>query len=716
MTTKETLNKEQKRAVAQLEGPLLILAGAGSGKTKVLTSRIAHMLEEGIDPSHILAITFTNKAAREMKERIATMVGLDQARKLWVSTFHSMGNRILRRHIHKLGYENNFAIYDRDDSLKLLKKVIKAMDLDNKKYSPRAMLSAIGDHKNHFRLPKAALAGAMDYYQEVVAKVYEDYSRRLKEAQALDFDDLLLVLLRLFKEEESVLDHYSQRFRYISVDEYQDTNHVQYLLVRLMAGRHRNLAVVGDPDQSIYGWRGANMDNILNFEKDYPEATIITLEQNYRSTAHILEAANQVIRNNLDRLDKNLWTDQEGGKKIQVYEGQDENHEAWYVTNEIEKQVEGGRSYKDFAVLYRTNAQSRAMEKAMIRQGLPYRIYGGLSFYARKEIKDILAYLHILNNPYDVVNLSRIINVPKRGIGVASLEKVLNYAQAKGIPALEAVSQVDTVGSGPRKKLEAFDQMVEGFKEEAQAGSLTSLAEKILEESGYIEALKEEGTTEAVNRIENLQEFLTETLEFDKQAEEKTLEAFLSATSLYTDLDAEEGSDNEVTLMTLHAAKGLEFPVVFLAGMEEGIFPHQRALYEDKEMEEERRLCYVGLTRGKEEVYITRAWQRTMYGMTKYNQASRFIEEMPAHCLISSFEREKEKEVQATPGYFAPGPTTQEVSDFRLGDRVIHAKFGEGTVVKTEGSGAKMELSLAFPGQGIKIFIAEYAPIRRAKG
>ncbi len=713
MNLLENLNPAQKTAVEHIDGPLLILAGAGSGKTKVLTTRIAYMLEQGANPEEILAITFTNKAAREMKQRVEKLVGPEKGRRLFVSTFHSMGNRILRKHINKMGYDNNFAIYDRDDSLKLLKKVIKDLDLDPKKNTPRGMIAAISDLKNQFKTPKQALEEATEYHAEIVAKVYQIYAKQLKSANALDFDDLLVMLLRLLKEHDEVREYYANQFRYISVDEYQDTNYVQYLLVRLLAAKHRNLAVVGDPDQSIYGWRGADMQNILDFEKDYPDAKVITLDQNYRSTGCILRAANAVICNNMERKEKNLWTDKGEGVRLKVYEGQDENHEAWFIANEIEKCMQDeGRSYPDFAALYRTNAQSRAMEKAMIRQNIPYRIYGGTSFYSRKEIKDILAYLQVLNNPQDFVNLGRIINVPKRGIGVATVDKILAYATANQVSALEAVNLLDTVGSGPRNKLKAFYKMMMQFHEQVDKVPLTTLAEEILKDTGYLDALKQEGTTEAVNRIENLQEFLSETLEFDKYAEDKHLEEFLAATSLYTDLDASDASGEQVTLMTLHAAKGLEFPVVFLAGLEEGIFPHQRALYEESEMEEERRLCYVGITRGMEKVYITRAWQRNMYGMTKYNQPSRFIEEIPADCIKMSFERKKEQ--KKLKNLEQETASIGEISDFRLGDRVIHAKFGEGTVVKTDGAGPQMELSIAFPGQGIKIFIAEYAPVRRA--
>ncbi len=713
MNVLQDLNPAQREAVLHTEGPLLILAGAGSGKTKVLTTRIAYMLEQGADPDSILAITFTNKSAREMKHRIERMVGADKGRKLWVSTFHAMGNRILRRHSQKLGFESNFAIYDRDDSLKLLKTVLKDLDLDPKKYTPRAMLSAISDLKNQFKTAKMATETALDYYAELVAKVYSEYTRKLKAANALDFDDLLLMQLRLLKENDDVREYYQQKFQYLFVDEYQDTNYVQYLLVRLLASKHRNLAVVGDPDQSIYGWRGANMRNIMDFEKDYPDAKVITLEQNYRSTGYILKAANGVIDNNMDRKEKNLWTDKGQGRQLKVYEGQDENHEAWFIANEIEKLMKKEeRIFGDFAALYRTNAQSRALEKAMIRQNIPYRIYGGTSFYARKEIKDMLAYLQVLNNPYDFINLSRIINVPKRGIGAATVEKILAYALLHDVSALEAVGSLDTVGGGPKNKLLAFYTMMQDFQRQVDQVPLTTLVEDIMNKTGYLMELRAEGTTEAVNRIENLQEFLSETLEFDRHAEDKRLEEFLAATSLYTDLDSGGDEGDKITLMTLHAAKGLEFPVVFLAGLEEGIFPHQRALYEEDEMEEERRLCYVGLTRGMERVYLTRAWQRNMYGMTKYNQASRFIDEIPKDCIKSSFERKKEQ--KKLKNHEKEGATVGEISDFLLGDRLIHAKFGEGTVVKTTGTGPQMELSIAFPGQGIKIFIAEYAPVRRA--
>ncbi len=708
------LNAAQQEAATHKDGPLLIVAGAGSGKTRVLTTRIAWLLKQGVRPEEILAITFTNKAAREMKERVRESVG-KEAERVWVSTFHSMGNRILRSHIHRIGYDNNFAIYDSDDSLKLHKENVRELGLDEKKFTPRAVASGISKWKNDQKLPGQATLDAGDFYEETVARLYQRYQEKLKRANALDFDDLQLLLVHLFREHPDVLEIYQKRFRYISVDEYQDTNRVQYTLVKLLAAGNRNLCVVGDPDQSIYGWRGADMKNILDFEKDYPDARVVTLAQNYRSCGLILDAANGVICHNRNRKEKDLWTDQDPGHKLQVYEGQDENHEAWFIANEIEKGVVKGRNYRDFAALYRTNVQSRALEKMMRRQAIPYRIYGGVSFYARREIKDMMAYLNVLNNPRDVIHLTRIINVPKRGIGAATVNRLVEYADEQGIAVYDALNRTEHLASGPRNKLNKFYAMMESFREQVDKVPLTRLVEDIMEKTGYVETLKEEKTTEAVNRIENLQELLTETRDFDLHSEETTLESFLAAVSLYTDMDTSNGDGDKVTLLTMHSAKGLEFPVVFVAGLEEGIFPHTRALNETDEMEEERRLCYVAITRGMERVYLTRAWQRNMYGMTKYNPASRFLEEIPEECLIGSFERNKE---QKSFDHEQSLQTTEEkaaAAVFRLGDRVVHAKFGEGVIVNTEGSGLDMQLSIAFPGQGVKIFMSQYAPIRKAR-
>jgi len=707
------LNPAQHEAVTHQDGPLLIIAGAGSGKTRVLTTRIAWLISQRVEPENVLAITFTNKAAREMKSRIQTLVG-DNARNIWVSTFHSMGNRILRRHIGRLGYETNFAIYDSDDSARLHKENVKELGMDDKKFTPRAVAAAISRLKNELKTPAQAEAAASgDYYQEQMARLYFLYERKLRQANALDFDDLQLKMVALFRDHPEVLRQYQEKFRYISVDEYQDTNRVQYTLVKMLAARHRNLCVVGDPDQSIYGWRGADMRNILDFEKDYPEARVITLIQNYRSTGHILKAANGVITRNQDRRDKELWTDREDGKQLKLYEGQDENHEAWFIASEIEAGMKKGRRYSDFAVLYRTNAQSRALEKTMKRQAIPYRIYGGVSFYARKEIKDILGYLAVLHNPRDLVNLRRVINVPKRGIGDATVEKVVEYARENELPVYEAVGATDNLASGPRNKLQAFFTMMESLREKVDRVPLTELVGEILENTGYMEALRAERTPESVSRIENLQEFLTETMNFDRHSEDKTLEGFLAETSLYTDMDSGDGSGDAVTLLTIHSAKGLEFPVVFVAGMEEEIFPHQRVQYSESELEEERRLCYVAITRGMEQVYLTRAWQRNMFGMTRCNPPSRFLDEIPKECLLGSFERDKE--IQRQEDLERAGTPGSDPGAYLLGDRVVHAKFGEGVIVATEGRGPDTQLSIAFPGQGIKIFMAQFAPIRKVK-
>jgi len=715
------LNPAQKQAVLHKEGPLLILAGAGSGKTRVLTSRVAYLIAQGVDPYRILAITFTNKAANEMKERLSIFLGEKAVEGLWVSTFHAACVRILRREIGALDYQSNFIIYDSDDQQTVMKNCLKELNLDEKKYTPRSVLAEISRAKNRFVLPEQYAKEASNYYEGIISDLYQLYQDKLKAANALDFDDLLVLTVKLFQENPLVLRYYQNKFQHILVDEYQDTNHVQYVLIKLLAEAHHNICVVGDPDQSIYGWRGADIQNILDFEDDYPEATVIKLEQNYRSTKTILAAANHVISHNLGRKKKELWTENQEGEPIICFMGQDELHEAEYIADEIYKaHTKESRPYRDFAVLYRTHAQSRPIEETFIRFGIPYEIYGGLKFYERKEIKDILAYLRVIANPGDRVSLTRIINVPKRGIGEATIAKVEAFANSNNCSMYEALSRASEISElSPRFKstLTKFIDLLENFKSKKDTISLTELVELILDTTGYLSELQNEKTTEAQTRIENLQEFLSVTSEFDRHSEEKTLDAFLAQIALVTDLDGYKEDQDVVVLMTLHTAKGLEFPVVFLAGMEETVFPHARAQLDETELEEERRLCYVGMTRAEEKLYLTRAWQRTIYGKTVYNQPSRFLDEIPEEFKTGT-ENQKKIKAQNTQSNLGWGKATftpqQAALPFNLGDRVLHSKWGEGVIVKIAGSGEDTQLSIAFPAQGIKTVMAKYAPIRKA--
>ena len=708
-------NEMQQEAVLHQEGPLLIIAGAGSGKTRVLTSRVARLIAEGVSPYEILAITFTNKAAEEMKERITAATGAGQTAGLWVSTFHSMCNRILRQEITRLGYTARYNIYDSADQEGLMKKVLKELNIDDKQLSPKGLLYAISNLKNALVSPEAAARKATVWQEEKTAAIYAYYQEKLKSQDALDFDDLLYLTYRLFKEHPEVLKGYQKRFRYLFVDEYQDTNYVQYLLTRMLAEGYGNICVVGDPDQSIYGWRGADMSNILNFEKDYPGARVIYLEQNYRSTEQILSAANAVIRNNQDRRPKNLWTQKKDGDLITCYEAETENEEAVYLAREIETLRSRSYSYGDMAVLYRTNSQSRIIEKNLARYGIPYKLYGGLSFYRRKEIKDILGYLQFLNNPRDLLAFERIINTPKRGIGGTTLGKLLQYAREWNMTPEEAMSKAEEfLPPASARKIQGFATLLQGLRSMEQ-GTLTELVDAVISRSGYLKELETERTDEARDRIANVKELLSETAEFDQFDEEKTLESFLGNIALYSETDA-LGDGDKVTLITLHMAKGLEYKVVFLAGMEEGIFPHYRALGEPREMEEERRLCYVGITRGKEKVYLTRAYLRNQYGITRGNEASRFLSEIPDH--LKSFPgramaEEKKTYVRDTVSGRRDLGEGSPAQGFLLGDRIFHSKFGEGVVVALDGQGKDSILSIAFPGAGIKKLMAMYAPIKK---
>ncbi|MDA3130393.1 DNA helicase PcrA [Aliibacillus thermotolerans] len=725
------MNKEQKEAILHKEGPLLILAGAGSGKTRVLTHRIAYLIEErGVPPYSVLAITFTNKAAREMKERVTNIVG-GLSDDIWISTFHSMCVRILRRDIDRMGYNRNFSILDATDQLSVIKQILKDENIDAKKFEPRQILNIISSCKNELVTPKEFQEKAEGPLEEVAADVYSVYQRRLQTNHALDFDDLIMKTIQLFQEVPEVLHFYQRKFQHILVDEYQDTNKSQYVLIQLLASKYRNLCVVGDADQSIYKWRGADIQNILSFEEDYPDAKVILLEQNYRSTKNILAAANAVIQNNSGRKPKNLWTENEEGTPIYYYQAHDERDEAMYVAEKIkEKLKEPNVTYDDMAVLYRTNAQSRMMEETFLKANIPYRMIGGTKFYDRKEIKDILAYLRIIANPADDLSLERIINVPKRGIGVATMDKVRNYSRSQGISLFEAVEEAHHVGlsPGPTKKLTTFADQMKQWIEMQEYLSVTELVEQLLEKTGYIAALKEDKSLEAQSRIENLEEFLSVTKDFEERNDDKSLIAFLTDLALVSDIQEEEEEESAVVMMTLHAAKGLEFPVVFIVGMEEGVFPHSRALFEKEEMEEERRLAYVGITRAEKELHLIHARMRQLFGRTNVNPMSRFIDEIPEDLLDRPEDedtpdwmktsrmtfRERKKEQAVARRRISPSvqPGASEL-DWKVGDKANHKKWGVGTVVRVKGEGEEIELDVAFPTEGIKRLYAKFAPITK---
>ncbi|MDH6363186.1 DNA helicase-2/ATP-dependent DNA helicase PcrA [Enterococcus sp. PF1-24] len=743
------MNPRQKDAVLHTEGPLLLMAGAGSGKTRVLTHRIAFLIEEKeINPWNILAITFTNKAAKEMKERVNRILS-HGGEDVWVSTFHSMCVRILRRDVDHIGYNRNFTIVDPSEQQTLMKRILKELNIDPKKYDARSILGTISNAKNSLHTPKVFSQLAGSYYDEVVAKCYTRYQQELLGNQAMDFDDLIMLTIRLFEEKPEVLSYYQNKFRYIHVDEYQDTNHAQYTLVNLLADRFKNLCVVGDADQSIYGWRGADMQNILDFEKDYPEAAVILLEQNYRSTQNILKAANQVIENNRNRKKKDLWTENEPGEKIIYYRGEDERDETRFIVGQIQKEMqENQRGYGDFAVLYRTNAQSRVIEETLLKANMPYKMVGGHKFYDRKEIKDILAYLTIMANPQDSLSFERIINVPKRGIGPSSVEKLRNFAEFQDYSLLEAAGQslLANISGKAGRELAGFYEMIQQITKMIPYLSMTELVEETLERSGYRAELVLQNNLESQTRLENLEEFLSVTKEFDKQFEaqkeadaeitdENKLTTFLTDLALVSDLDTLEEETSQVTLMTLHAAKGLEFPIVFLIGMENGVFPLSRAMLEESELEEERRLAYVGITRAEEKLYLTNAYSRTLYGRTQYNRPSRFIDEIDED-LLENFGQAftttapaqtfnprvfKENNVAKTTSFATPAKpaTTSKIAtggenaDWQVGSKVKHKKWGIGTVVRLGGTAKDIELDIAFPEQGIKRVLAAFAPIEK---
>lgn len=751
----EGLNKEQMEAVTAADGPLLLIAGAGSGKTKVLVTRCAYLLaEKSIWPSSVLAVTFTNKAAKEMRERLEFLTGID-VRKMWIGTFHSVCAKLLRIEAEHCPFDSNFTIYDDADQQKIIKETVAALGLDDNKYAPRAVMSYISDMKNRLYSPEAAAMQADNLFHQTMAKLYARYEQQKSNANSLDFDDLIMQTVFLFQREPQVLQKYRDKFRYIFVDEYQDTNHTQYMLVRLLAGENGNLCVVGDPDQSIYSWRGADISNILDFEKDYPAARKIMLVQNYRSTQNILEAANAVIANNCGRFEKDLWSDKGAGALVHHHIAPSDKDEALYCIETINKLLGEGHSYNSFAVLYRTHSQSRAMEEICIKYGFPYRIYGGMKFYERKEVKDTLAYLRVLANPFDAVSLNRIYNEPKRGIGKASWDKVQAEAASRNIPVLTLLSAVNKIDWGSKtlpSKLSAFYEMLKQLQEFAQNNSLANTLQEIWKKSGYTDAL--ESDPEGKERLENLQELYNVAVDFDKDMAngytldegETPLGAFLTKVSLATDMDKEEPESKYITLMTLHSAKGLEYPVVFIIGMEENIFPHSRSQVDENELEEERRLCYVGMTRARERLYLVNAGRRMQWGNIVSNKESRFLEEIPKQLLessgakmnsffndygrdsYSSYGSGRQESISSKPqskGVFGksvnifaqskPKKATNAIEKelVGIGDKVLHARYGLGVVVSTAGTGESLEVGVTFPELGLKNFSWQYAPLKK---
>ena len=737
MSDLELLNREQQEAVLHVDGPLLILAGAGSGKTRVLTYRIAHLIDEcGVNPWNILAITFTNKAAGEMRERVDKIVGYG-SESIWVSTFHSTCVRILRRYIDRLGYDTNFTIYDTVDQKTVMKSVCQKLQLDSKLYKERMLLNVISHAKDEYISPNEFLLEAKgDFRQEKIAQAYVEYQKELKKNNALDFDDLLVKTVELFQSCPDVLEYYQNRFRYIMVDEYQDTNTVQFKFISTLARQYRNLCVVGDDDQSIYKFRGANIRNILDFEKVFPDAKVVKLEQNYRSTQNILNAANGVIANNRGRKEKALWTENEQGEPILFQQFQNGYEEAEYVSGEISKKVRKGEAeYQDFAVLYRTNAQSRLFEEKFLYANIPYKIVGGVNFYSRKEIKDILAYLKTIDNGKDDLAVRRIINVPKRGIGNVTLAKVQAYADSRDISFFEALEEAGEIpGLGKAAlKIQPFVHLIHEMRLSLADMSMQDLIQAILDKTGYAEDLKNEDTDESEARLENIDEFINKAVTYEEGAEEPNLSGFLEEVALVADIDSVEDGDNRVLLMTLHSAKGLEFPYVYLAGMEDGLFPSYMSIAADdptEEIEEERRLCYVGITRAMKELTITCARCRMVRGETQYNNVSRFVREIPSELLArkSVMPREPKKpEVPQNTSYqkakeafrtktFDPQQfkvVKADKLDYTVGDQVSHVKFGKGTVLEITEGGRDYEVKVDFERFGVKKMFASFAKLKK---
>ena len=770
------LNPMQRRAAETLEGPVLILAGAGSGKTRTLTYRVANLLEHGVKAWHILALTFTNKAAREMRERIEHLAGAD-AGEAWIGTFHSICCRILRRDIEKLGYERSFTIYDDDDQQRVIKAVLKELDIDEKFLPPKAVGADISDAKNRLLSPDEWLQKrGGDYRSQKTHDVMTRYEQRLRAANALDFDDLLVKTLQLFVEHPPVLEYYQSRFQYVHVDEYQDTNYAQYQLVRLITRESRNLCVVGDDDQSIYGWRGADIRNILDFEKDFPDATVIKLEQNYRSTANILDAANQIIAHNEGRKEKELWTEDGEGEKITLYAAADERDESAWICQRIRQLQRGGTPYGSIAILYRMHALSRVLEETLMRAGIPYHVYGGTRFYDRREVRDVLAYLRVIQNPADDISLSRIINVPKRAIGDSTVEQLTQYARQNDMSLYAAVAAPpDTLASRARKSVNDFSSLIVSLLLAKETLPLSELVQKVIDDSGLIAQYQKEENEENQARIENIREFMGAVTEFEQKSEDKSLFAFLENVALVTELDNQDSAPSFVTMMTLHSAKGLEYDAVFMSGMEEGIFPSARAMQEDNRVEEERRLCYVGVTRARKLLHLSYARRRMLFNQMQFNAPSCFLQEIPKRLIReeqssaaqsasygygapaargagwgsyggSGMRRQggyQDNESRPQYGYgdtmpqrrapapkaparpaqqpwnipgvqrgFVPSPARSvQVQLFKVGDKVQHPKFGKGVIREVTGSGDAARLHIVFPVFGEKVLAQSIAPI-----
>lgn len=668
----DTLNKEQKEAVLKTDGALLVLAGAGSGKTRVLTTRIAYLIEDKkVSPYEILAITFTNKAAKEMKDRLIKLIG-EVAKNIQVSTFHSFGLKIVRENCELLGYDHNFVILDSDDTLTVIKRILKELNLDPKIYNPTAIKNKISGCKNELITPDGYERFAVSEYEKVVLEVYRRYSKTLKRNNSLDFDDLLVLPLKLFKEHKEVLEKYQDRFRYVLIDEYQDTNEAQYLLSKMISAKYKNICVVGDPDQAIYSWRGANYKNILNFEKDYKDSTTILLEENYRSTKNILDAANCVIKNNQGRKEKNLWSKNGDGDKLTYYRAYDEREEAQYVIREIKKMLTNGVKEEEIAVLYRTNAQSRILEEEFLKANLPFRVVGSFYFYARKEIKDLIAYLRLIHNEKDNVSLLRIINTPKRGIGLKTIQNLIEKADREETSIYEAITN--------GKELE-FKKIIEDLKKVSDSVTLTELVDKVLDASGMKKELENEKSLEADIRLENLEEFKSITKSFEEREGVISLEDFLLEVSLVSDVEEYKDGHDRISLMTVHSVKGLEFDNVFVVGLEEGIFPHMNSLMDSQQLEEERRLCYVAITRARKKLYLVNARRRVLFGKDQVNPASRFIQEIDSN-LVESNQKEEKKEEK----FDKTEKIREEAIDYQVGDYVYHEVFGAGRVVEVSGS------------------------------
>lgn len=747
------LNREQRKAAETLEGPVLILAGAGSGKTRALTYRIANLIDHGVAPWHILAITFTNKAAKEMKERVNQLVG-ESSSDVWVSTFHAMCARILRRDIEKLGYTRSFTIYDDDDQASVLKELYKQHNIDEKTLNPREVRAKISDAKNRLLGPDEwFMESPRDFRSQQIHDLYSGYEKKLRHSNALDFDDLLVRTLELFADHPPVLERYREKFQYVHVDEYQDTNFAQYTLVKLITQKSRNLCVVGDDDQSIYGWRGADIRNILSFEKDYPDATVIKLEQNYRSTANILDAANQVIAHNEGRMEKMLWTEAKEGDPIRVFCAGSERDEASWVCDRIQQLKFTGHDFGQMSILYRSNAQSRVLEDMLVRAGIPYRIYGGLRFYDRKEVKDIVAYLRVIVNPSDDASLRRIINTPRRAIGDSTIAELVKHAAEEDMPLFSALVDIpESLSARPRKCVSEFGDLMNDLIVAKEEMGLLPFVTHLIEKTGLKAQYTRDESDEGKARVENIDEFLGAVAEYEKAAETPTLEDYLENVALVSDLDNAEFGSKSVTLMTIHSAKGLEFPIVFMTGLEENIFPTSRSLQSDDGIEEERRLCYVAITRAQKQLYISYATQRMLYNQVNYNAPSRFLREIPSRLLDNQVTAKRERSFPGamescahpapkhspryqhtegghglgagrsalgipgvqkgfTPSAASSMPAGAVPSLFKVGDRVMHRKFGEGNVHEIRGTGADARIIISFAAYGQKEFVLSIAPI-----